>query len=186
MASLILPGAMSAIPGLIGLLMGNPQDQLRRRINRLLASQSSLTSRFYQENIGSPAYSQALGSIAAGANVAGGNLAQALAARGIGTSGSAAVLSSLIPSVVGGQQAGLRTSAFQSAQERAMAQIQQQIAMLMGTQGPSPAQMGFAGGLQAFAPFLQQYLAGKYPGIFGTTKPAAPSYGATVGVRAGW
>ena len=169
LSSLFLPGLLSALPGLFGLFGGNPQVELRQQISRLLGSQGRLTNQFYQANLQSPAFSQAQGAIAAGANVAGGNLAQALAQRGIGTSGSAAVLSSLVPSLVGSQQAGLRTSAFQSAQERALAQIQQQIAALMGTQGTSPARLGFAGGLQAFAPFLQQYLSGRYPGIYGTS-----------------
>lgn len=173
MPALLLPALFSALPGIAGLFGGNPQAKLRRQANRLLASQGNLTNQFYNQAIASPAFAQAQGSIAAGANAAGGQLASSLAQRGIGTSGSAAVLSSLMPSLVGSQQAGLRTSAYQGAQNQAQQQIQQQLQLLLGTQGPSPAQQGFAGGINAFAPFLQQYLGAKYPNIFGTSTTGA-------------
>lgn len=166
MNPLLLSGLLSMAPGLLSHLFGGSnQDRLRRQVQKLLApqNQSNLTNQFYQQALGSPAYSQAQGTIAAGANQAGGQLAQALGARGIGTSGSAAVLSSLMPSLIGSQQAGLRTSAYNSAQSQAMQNIQEQIKNLTGTAGPSQSAQMFAGGMNAFAPMLQQWFNSKYP-----------------------
>lgn len=165
LGSLVLPGLLSLIPGLAGLFGGNPQAKLRLQIGKLMAGQGALTNKLYQQNIASPAFSQAQGAIAAGANQASGNLASSLGARGIGTTGIGSVLSSLGPSLVGQQVGNLRTGAFQSAQEQAQQQIQQQIQALLGTQGPSPAQTGFGSGLNLFAPFLQAYLGAKYPAL---------------------
>ena len=157
---LILAALASLGPGLIGRLTGDPQQRLRQQLMALLSAQNvgRSTEGFYQQALASPAYSQAQGTIAAGANTTAGTLARELGARGIGTSGTGAVLSSLIPSIVGSQQAGLRTSAHQSAQERAMQQIQAQIAAIMGTRGPSRSAQAFAGGLDVFGPILLSYL----------------------------
>ena len=164
---LLLASLFSMGPSLLSKLFGgDPQEKLRREIARLTGAKNvgATTGQFYQQALGSPAYSQAQGTIAAGANQAGGQLASALGARGIGTSGTGAVLSSLIPSLVGSQQAGLRTTAYQSAQQQAQQQIQAQIAALMGTQGPSQSASLFAGGLEALGPILQQYLLRRNPG----------------------
>ena len=146
----------SFLPSLLSGLFGDPQAELRKKLMQLTSAQNvgKLTDQYYQQNLSSPAYSQAQGTIAAGGNVAGNRLASELGARGIGTSGSSAVLSSLIPSLVGQQQAGLRTSAYQSGQNQAQDQIQQQIAALTGTSGPSQGRQLFAGGLEAFLPAL--------------------------------
>jgi hypothetical protein len=99
-----------------------------------------------------------------GANTASNNLAQALASRGIGTTGTGAVLSSLTPSLVGSQQAGLRTGAYTSAQQQAMERIQQQIAALGGQMPAGQASQQFAAGLGPFSQFLAQYLGQRRPG----------------------
>ncbi|HLE04141.1 MAG TPA: hypothetical protein VI729_05960 [Anaerolineales bacterium] len=173
LAPLAIGAISSFLPSLLsGLFGGDPQAALRKRIAQLTSPENvgKLSDMFYRTAIHSPAYGQAQGTIAAGGNVAAGSLARELGARGIGTSGSAAVLQSLIPSMVGGQQAGLRTGAYQSAQERAMQSIQAQIEALTGTQGPGRTTQLFAGGLQAFQPLLQAFLGTKYPGIFGGAK----------------
>lgn len=173
MNPLLLGALMSFAPGLLSHLLGNdPQAKLRQQIFALLSpkNQAALTNQFYQQNIGSPAYSQAQNTIAAGANQTGNNLAASLGARGIGTSGSASVLSSLVPSIVGSQQAGLRTAAYGSAQDRAMQTLQQQLSGLIGTSGPSQGQQMFGAGLSSFGPLLQRYLAGinpQYRQVFG-------------------
>jgi hypothetical protein len=170
---LALLGGLSFLPGLLSKLFGgDPREKLRKQIEALNNPQNigKLTQQYYQQALGSPAYSQAQGTIAAGANQAGNQLAQSLGARGIGTTGTGAVLSSLLPSLVGSQTAGLRTGAYQSGQQMAMDQIQRQIAMLMGTQGPSQSSQLFAGGMNAFGPLLASYLQGKYPGSFPRTQ----------------
>lgn len=164
--SLIGPLLLSFGPAFINKLFGkDPAKELRKRVAKLTSAQNvgKTTNEFYQNAISSPAFSQAQGTIAAGANQAGGDLQRALGARGIGTSGSAAVLSSLVPSLVGSQQAGLRTSAFQGAQGQAQNSIQSQLAALTGSQGPSPTQQMFSGGLDAFGPILSQFLKQRYP-----------------------
>lgn len=169
---LFLPLLLSFGPSLISKLFGgDPQKELERRIARLQSPQNigKVTQGLYQNVIGSPAFSQAQGTIAAGANAGAGQLASELGARGIGTTGTGAVLSSLTPSIVGSQMAGLRTGAYNSAQQQALQQIQAQIARLTG-QGPSQTQQLFAGGLSSIAPFFQQYLGSRYPSIFGTSQ----------------
>lgn len=131
-----------------------------REVKRLTGAQNvgKETDKAYQNVISSPAFSQAQGTIAAGANQTSNQVAQNLAARGIGTTGTGAVLSGLTPSLVGSQQAQLRTSAHSSAQEQAMKAIQAQLAALGGSQGPSQTQGMFGVGLEAFLPYLQSLL----------------------------
>jgi hypothetical protein len=161
---LLLAGLLSFAPGLLSKLFGgDPQQKLRQEIAKLLASRGQRTNQLYQQVQGSPAFSQAQGTIASGANQASGNLASSLAARGIGTTGTGAVLSSLLPSLVGSQQAGLRTSAYNTAASQADQDIQAQIAALTGTAGPSQSTQLFAGGLSAFGPMLSQWLQSRYP-----------------------
>ena len=168
--ALLLPALFSAIPGLAGLLGGDPNKKLRKQANQLLGSQGQLTNQLYQQLISSPAFSQAQGAIAGGANQASNQLAQNLGARGIGTSGTGAILSSLTPSLVGSQIGQLRAGVFGEAQNQAQNQIEQQLKLLLKTQGPSPAQQGFAEGLNAFAPYLKQYLSAKFPNVFPASK----------------
>ena len=107
MASILGPILSSLAPGLLSKLFGgDPQEKLRAEIARLTSPQNvaGQTNAFYQQALGSPAYGQAQGAIAAGANQSGTDLASALGARGIGTSGSAAILSSLLPSLVGARR----------------------------------------------------------------------------------
>lgn len=173
LAGLLGPAALSFLPGLLSHLFGgDPQAKLRQQIGKLQNPQNlgRLTGQYYQNNLASPAYSQAQGTIAAGANAGAGQLASELGARGIGTTGTGAVLSSLTPSIVGSQTAGLRTQAYGMAQNSAQQQIQQQIQQLLAGYGqPSQSQQMFGAGLNSFAPYLQQYLSQKYPGTFGTT-----------------
>lgn len=158
----LLGALLSFAPGLLSSLFGDPARKYRQQVRQLTSAQNvgQTTQGFYQNALSSPAYSQALGTIAAGANQASGNVAQSLAARGIGTSGTGAILSGLTPSLIGSQQAGLRTAAYGSAQDQAMKHIQAQLAALSGTQGPSQTQQFFAGGLDAFIPYLSQLLQG--------------------------
>ncbi len=158
----LLAALLSFAPGLISSLFGSPQAKLRSKVKGLVSPQNvqATTDKFYQGQIASPAYSQAQGTIAAGGNQAANQIAQNLAARGIGTSGSAAVLSGLTPSLVGSQQAGLRSSAYQGAQSQAQNSIEAQLKALQGTQGPSQTQQAFGVGIEAFLPYLQSLLSG--------------------------
>lgn len=173
MNPMLLQGLMSFAPALLSKigLFGDPQADYRKRVGKILASQPGLTQKYYNQALGSPAYSQAQGTIAAGANATGGQLQSALGARGIGESGTGAILSSLLPSIVGQQQAGLRTSAYNSGQQQAQQEIQARIAALTGGApggvfGPSQSQQLFAGGLEAFLPALLAMLQ-KNPGLLG-------------------
>ncbi len=183
MNPLFLSALLSFAPGLISSLFGNPQQKYRQQVARLTSPQNvgNLTNQFYQQGISSPAFSQAQGSIAQGANNAANNVAASLAARGIGTTGTGAILSGLTPSLVGSQQAGLRSSAYQGAQGQAQNSIQAQLAALQGTQGPSQTQQYFAGGLDAFLPYLQGLLHGHAAGSgqnpFNSYNVMAPSIG---------
>lgn len=169
-AALLPQLLLSFGPSLINKIFGkDPAKEFHKKVARLTSAQNvgKLTNQFYQQNLGSPAYSQAQGTIAAGANQGAGQLAASLGARGIGESGTAAVLSSLTPSIIGQQQAGLRTSAYQSGQQQAQNAIQAQLAALQGTYGQqSPTQQMFGAGLDAFGPQLQNFLRARYPQMF--------------------
>ena len=182
MNPLLLQALLSAAPGLLsGLFGGDPRKKYRKQVAQLTSPQnvSNLTNQFYQQGISSPAYSQAQGTIAAGANQAANDVGASLAARGIGTTGTGAILSGLTPSLVGSQQAGLRTSAYNSAQGQAQNAIQKQLEALQGTSInpqtgqmiPGQTQQYFAGGLDAFLPYLQSLL----------TKQRAPMGGGNYG-----
>src|SRR5262245_3225893 len=110
----LLAGLISFLPSLISPLFGDPQKKLRKQLNKLSSPDyaANQTNQYYQQAISSPAYAQAQGTIAAGANATQANVARALGASGIGSSGTGAILSSLTPSLVGGQQAQLRTGAY--------------------------------------------------------------------------
>lgn len=159
MNPLILSSLLSLAPGLLSGLFGDPRKKMQKKINKLIspANQQALTNQFYNQALGSPAFSQAQGQIATGANQAGSDIASALAQRGIGTSGTGAILPGLVSSLVGQQQAGIRTAAYQGAQNQAQDTLQKQIEALQGTAGPSQSQQLFAGGLDALIPVLQQY-----------------------------
>ncbi len=151
---------LSFSPALFSKLFGgDPQKKYRQQVQKLTSAQNvgNETNKFYQQGLASPMYSQAQGAIAAGANQASNQVAGNLAQRGIGTTGTAAVLSGLTPSLVGSQQAGLRSSTYQGAQNQAQQSIQAQLAALNGSQGPSQTQQLFSGGLEAFGPMLQEY-----------------------------
>lgn len=163
---------MSFGPALINKIFGkDPLKEYQKKVSRLTSAQNvgKLTQQFYNQNLASPAYSQAQGTIAAGANAGANQLASSLGQRGIGESGTAAVLSSLTPSIVGSQQAGLRTSAYNAGQQQAQDVIKAQIDALAGPQGgfpASPTQQYFGAGLDAFGPQLQNFLRARYPQLF--------------------
>lgn len=167
LAGFPVAGLIAALaPGLISKLFGgNPQEKLRRKVQELSSPGmlSKLTAQHYQALQGGPAFQQALGNIAAGANATGNSISSELGARGIGTSGTGAILSSLTPSIVGGQQAQLRSTTQGIASQQAQQQVQQMISALMGTQGPSQTQQLLGSGLEAFGPLLQQWLRTRYP-----------------------
>jgi hypothetical protein len=160
----LLAALLSFSPALFSKLFGgDPQKKYRQQVQKLTSAQNvgNETNKFYNQGLASPMYSQAQGAIAAGANQASNQVAGNLAQRGIGTTGTAAVLSGLTPSLVGSQQAGLRSSTYQGAQNQAQQSIQAQLAALNGSQGPSQTQQLFSGGLEAFLPYLQQLLSGR-------------------------
>ena len=164
---LLISALLSFAPGLLSKLFGgkSPQQQAMDKIRALYdpAYRAQLQGQFYQQNLSSPAYSQAQGTIAAGANQSAGQLASALGQTGLTPSGTGAIMSSMIPSMVGHNLAGLRTTAYNSAGSAADTSIEGMVRALMGTQGPSQSSQLFAGGLDAFGPVLTAWLKSKYP-----------------------
>lgn len=179
LAPLLWGAGASFLPSLLSKLFGgNSQEELMRKIAALQSpgNLAKLTGGYYQQNIGSPAYQGALGTIAAGANASAGNVARRMGASGMTGTGTGAILSSLTPSIVGSQRAGLKTQAWDSAQETAQQAIQRQIQALIGGYGqPSQTQQLFGAGTSAFGPLLAAWLKAKYPGMFAGT--ADPKFG---------
>lgn len=163
--SLLAPLLVNFGPALFSKLFGgdDPQQKILKATMALLspAMRARVTEQYYQQNIASPAYSQAQSTIAAGANQTANLTAQNLAARGIGTTGTGAVLSSLTPSLIGSQTAQLRTSAHDAASKMATEEIQARISALQGTGGPSQTQKYVAAGIEGFQPYLQAFLKAK-------------------------
>jgi hypothetical protein len=166
---LALPLLMSFAPAALSKLFGgeDPQEKLRKQIQGLInpVNQSRLQQQFYQQNLASPAFSQAQSGLIRGSNVTQQKLAQSLGARGLRTSGVGSVVPGLASSALSGQMGQLFTQAHMGAQQQTQQNIQQQIAALTGTQGPSQSAQLFAGGLESFGPFLQAYLGQKFPGM---------------------
>jgi hypothetical protein len=171
--ALLLPLLLSFGPSILQHLFGDPKQKLRQQIEALLNPKniSATTNSLYQNILGSPAYSSALGNIATGANQTGNEVKSSLAARGIVTTGTGAVLSGLVPSLVGSQQSSLHAGAYDLAHKTALEQIQQRIAALTGTSGPSASQQMFSGGLEAFQPYLQSWLRTRFPQLALSTTP---------------
>lgn len=184
MSALLGPLLMSFGPSLLSGLLGrraDPQAQLRAQIMALLSpeNQGRLTNQFYGQFLGSPAYQAAQGNIAAGSNATQGLLAQRAGAGGYSNSGTGALMSSISPSIVGGQQATLRAQGYGMAQNQAQESIQNMLQGLYGTSGPSQTRQLFGAGLDAFAPYLQAYFRKQYPDIFG-------QMGQPQGAQQGW
>ena len=180
MNPLLLSGLMSFGPALLSKLFGgNEAAELRKKIVQLTSAGNlnRLTTDFYRQAISSPAYSQALGGIATGANLTAGNVARHMGQSGIGASGTGAVLSSLTPSLVAGQTGRLRTGAYDFAGQQAQQAIQAQVNALLGTYGqPSQTQQLFGAGMNAFQPMLMAWLKSQYPGMFNFGNQQATPY----------
>jgi len=170
LGGLLLGGGLSMLPGLLSMFGGDPRKKYMSQVQKLLGPQNmgNLTQQFYQQGLGSPAFSQAQRQIAQGSNQAGNILAQRMGQAGIGGSGTGAVLSSMVPSMTGNALAGLQTGLYGAAQGQAQNSIQQQLQQLqaMGA-GPSQNQQLFSGGMSAFGPMLQAFMAQRFPGMFG-------------------
>jgi len=177
--ALLLPLLLSFGPSVLQHLFGDPKQKLRQQIEALLnpSNISATTNSLYQNILGSPAYSSALGNIATGANQTANQVQQNLAARGIGTTGTGAVLSGLTPSLVGSKQSQLHAGAYDLAHQTALKKIQDRISALTGTYGPSSSQQMFSGGLEAFMPYLKHFLSQRYPYLNVPTTPTGTTVG---------
>lgn len=165
--ALLLPLLLSFGPAALNRLLGgeDPKRELRRQIMDLLnpATRARLSEQFYRQNLQSPAFAAGQGAIATGANVSSNQLAQSLGARGLGTSGTGAILSSLTPSLIGKGISGLHVAAQKDAADAADQSIRDRIAALSGTQGPSETRQFVGAGIDSFTPYLAAYLRTKYP-----------------------
>jgi hypothetical protein len=152
-------------PALLSKLFGGQSSgqQAMDKIRALYdpAYRAKLQAQYYQQNLSSPAYSQAQGTIAAGANQSASQIASNLGATGLTPSGTGAIMSGLIPSMVGHNLAGLRTTAYNAGGTAADTSIEGMVRAIMGTAGPSQSQQLLGGGLDAFSKFLSQYLTQK-------------------------
>lgn len=164
---LMFSALSSFLPGLLSRLFGGQtsQEKALAEIRRLYnpAYRARLQSQYYQQNLASPAYSQAQGTIAAGANQMASQLAQRTGLTGLSPSGTGAILGSMVPSVVGGNLAGLRTTAWNAGGSAADQSIEGMVRALLQGTGPSQSQQLLAGGMQSFAPMLEAWLRAKYP-----------------------
>jgi hypothetical protein len=155
-------------------------DQIRALYDP--AFRARLQAQYYQQNLSSPAYAEAQGKIAQGANQSAAQIASSLGQTGLTSSGAGAIMSGMVPSMVGRSLAGLGTAAYNAGGTAADASIEGQAAAIMralGTQGASagpsmPAQMAGAG-LTDFSKYLGDWL---------TKRAAAPATAPTAAVPA--
>lgn len=166
-----IPLLLSMGPAALSQLFSQSPKVLQDKISELLKPENvaAVTNQFYQQGLGSPAYSQAQANIAQGANQTANTLAASLASRGIGTTGTGAILNSLTPSIVGSQQSALQSKLYGEAQTAALQNIKDRIAQLQGiaNAGPSQTMQLLGTGIDALNPIVQQYLKGKYPDTYG-------------------
>ena len=170
---LIMAALTSFGPALLSKLFGGKtsaqkeREQMQQKLAYLYspAYRQMLQSQYYQQNLASPAYSQAQGTIAAGGNQAAGQLASQIGQTGLRSSGTGAIMSSVVPSMMGHQLSGLRTTAYNAAGGAADQSIEGQVRALMGTPsgGPSQGQQLLGAGMDAFGPLLTSWLKNKYP-----------------------
>jgi hypothetical protein len=147
-------------------------DQIRMMYDP--AYRAKMVQQYYQQALSSPAYAQAQGTIAAGANRAGSQIAASLGQSGLNQSGLGAVMSGMVPSMVGGKLAGLRTAAYQSGASAADSNISSMVNALLqglGMQGPAP---GLSQGQQIDAGTLAS-LSSILGAKFGTPATTAPA-----------
>jgi hypothetical protein len=152
---------LPALLGKLGLFGKDPQAELRKKIGRVSdpANQQKLTQQMYQQFLQSPAYAQAQGSIAGGANAAQNQLASSLGARGLGSSGIGSVSKGIAASLPGMQMGQLQAGGYQGAQTGAQNQIRSQIeALLGGGAGPSQGQQLMGAGMQGLSSMLMPLL----------------------------
>jgi hypothetical protein len=170
---LILALLTSFGPSLLSKLFGGQSSgqQAANKIRALYdpAYRAKLQAQYYQQNISSPAYSQAQGTIAAGANQSASQIASSLGQTGLTSSGTGAIMSGIIPSMVGHNLAGLRTTAYNAGGTAADQSIEGMVRAILQTQGPSQTQQLFGAGTDAFSKFLSQYLTQKGLGTKATT-----------------
>jgi len=165
-------------PALLMKLFGGKSsgEQAMDKIRALYdpAYRAKMQEKYYQQNLQSPAYSQAQGTIAAGANQSASQIASALGQTGLTSSGTGAIMSGIIPSMVGHNLSGLRTTAYNSAGTAADNSIEGMVQAILGTQGPSQtAQLG-AAGIAGITNFLANYK--KPTSTAPTTTAATPTY----------
>jgi hypothetical protein len=167
MNPMLIAALASFGPALLSKLFGgkSPQEQAMEKIRALYdpAYRAKLQAQYYQQNLQSPAYSQAQGTIAAGANQAASTIASNLGQTGLTPSGTGAIMSGMVPSMVGHNLAGLRTTAYNAGGQAADTSIEGMVRALLQTAGPSQTSQLFAGGMDAFGPMLTAWLKSKYP-----------------------
>ena len=169
MNPMVLAALLSFAPGLLSKLFGGQSSgqQAMDKIRALYdpAYRAKLQAQYYQQNLSSPAYSQAQGTIAAGANQSASQIASNLGATGLTPSGTGAIMSGLIPSMVGHNLAGLRTTAYNAGGTAADQSIEGMVRAILETQGPSQTQQMFGAGINDFSKYVANWLANKYPSL---------------------
>jgi hypothetical protein len=174
MNPMLLAALMSFAPGLLSKLFGGQSSgqQAMDKIRALYdpAYRAKLQAQYYQQNLQSPAYSQAQGTIAAGANQSASQIASSLGQTGLTPSGTGAIMSGMIPSMVGHNLAGLRTTAYNAAGGTADTTIEGMIQAILKTMGPSQTQQMFGAGVTDFSKYVADWLKAKNYGV-------KPSYG---------
>lgn len=168
---LALPGLLSFGPALFSHLFHgqSPEQKAQAQMLRLLTPQNfaKTQGQFFQQNLASPAYAMGQRAIGQGANAASNQVQANLGARGVGTSGSGALLASLTPSLIGNQMGQLQNSLWQQAGTQTQNSLENQLKAILGTMGPSQSSQLAGAGLAGFGPYLQAFMGHQYPGIFG-------------------
>ena len=139
------------------------RQRYQERVKQLLSAGniSKETAALLEGIMGGQGYQSGLAQVAAGANASQAQIANALASRGLGTSGIGAVMSGLTPAMVGQMQMQLATKAQDAARQQALENIKAQIGTLSGE--PSGRQVGAQNALNAIGLSLEQWAKGKYP-----------------------
>lgn len=189
MNPLLMNFLLSLTPGLLASLGGDPQKRMRDELAKLYAPGNVIrtSEQFTKSLAGSPDYMAARNYAVQSSNAVRGGMESRLGALGLDSTGVGAIANSVAGSGLGVNLGRIDADLLNRAREQAMALIERQAGALTSVPyGQSRFQSGLGAGLNAFIPFLRDYmLKMKKPGMGTTNAPQMDEIAAMIRQMAG-
>lgn len=160
--------AMSFLPGLVSSLFGDPAEQQRRKIMQMISPQAieAAKQRHLTEIMNSQEFHMANRMNMIGGQAAQNHMSSNLAQRGLSGSGIGAIAPGLAGMAITNQRGNLYAQAgkdaYQGGREEQYAAAG--LGMQMMPQGPSMTRGLFAGGMNAFGPYMSRMIQNRNSG----------------------